>query len=482
MARHTYSGIGPTIQASNVPGALQDRLLYVSATEFGVLNPDGTTTYFTGTGFIYNLATNQFTGGTVTAISHYAVNGWTLDNMASLSLNMTTITGLLTGTVSWTTLYDGNDIIDARVRLGNSVVDDVIHAGNGNDTVYGGTGNDTLKGGQGNDILNGDDGNDVLIGDDLNNSGTDTLNGGNGNDTLWGGASNDILNGGAGTDTATFLGSMSELAIVKTSAGFTVTSRQGVDTLTGIERIATDDGTFQRNAATDTWTKISDVTGASSLFASSDIFQGTTGNDNITFNSIISAKKLIQAGAGDDTITFNSGSHGDVLVLGGNGNDTISVVTNPGNLPNPTFSAQGNFTLNGGDGNDTLLAGVGADILNGGTGNDILNGGTNNDTLTGGAGADTFSFNTIIEFRGKYADLYYTGSGADVITDFAVGTDHLSFNGFSSYTVTDTAAGLLVTAFYVPTGGNLPPAPATATSTVLLEGVHGNYAIGDLLI
>ncbi|USW94825.1 type I secretion C-terminal target domain-containing protein [Pseudomonas proteolytica] len=48
-------------------------------------------------------------------------------------------------------------------------------------------------------------------------------------------------------------------------------------------------------------------------------------------------------------------------------------------------------------------------------GDDILIGGPGNNTLTGGAGADTFQYLT-------------GGSGHDVITDFAVGTDKLDLS------------------------------------------------------
>ena len=62
--------------------------------------------------------------------------------------------------------------------------------------------------------------------------------------------------------------------------------------------------------------------------------------------------------------------------------------------------------LNGTSGDDVLIAGAGNDILSGGEGDDFL---------TGGLGEDTFVFSLA------------TDSGNDVITDFEVGTDVLSF-------------------------------------------------------
>ena len=67
--------------------------------------------------------------------------------------------------------------------------------------------------------------------------------------------------------------------------------------------------------------------------------------------------------------------------------------------------------LTGGRGNDTLYGENGSDRLSGGDGKDVLIGGQGNDRLTGGADADIFSF--------------AKNGGADTITDFQNGIDHL---------------------------------------------------------
>jgi len=66
-------------------------------------------------------------------------------------------------------------------------------------------------------------------------------------------------------------------------------------------------------------------------------------------------------------------------------------------------------------GHDLLDGGAGNDTIYGQEGNDVLIGGTGDDLLSGGSGADNFVFSLA------------TDSGDDVISDFEVGTDELSF-------------------------------------------------------
>lgn len=93
--------------------------------------------------------------------------------------------------------------------------------------------------------------------------------------------------------------------------------------------------------------------------------------------------------------------------------------------------------LVGREGNDRLTGAAGNDILDGGAGNDRIDGGGGNETLTGFSGKDTFVFTD--------------GSGNDVITDFELGVDVITFAGqrlkaqdlfFDSIETTD---GVLIT-------------------------------------
>jgi glucose/arabinose dehydrogenase len=97
---------------------------------------------------------------------------------------------------------------------------DALSGLDGNDMLFGGSGNDTLDGG-------GDD---------------DEIQGGNGVDMLIGGSGGDILIGGEGIDVAVYSGQRSEYAV--SAAGAMLSGPEGVDTLSGIERLQFADRTL----------------------------------------------------------------------------------------------------------------------------------------------------------------------------------------------------------------------------------------------
>ncbi|QCB56119.1 calcium-binding protein [Sphingopyxis sp. PAMC25046] len=124
---------------------------------------------------------------------------------------------------------------------------------------------------------------------------------------------------------------------------------------------------------------------------------------------------------GDATNIYGSGRGGNDRLTGGAGNDILI-----GDGDAMTDSARGGAdTLEGGDGADWLygdgresaatVAG-GDDKLYGGDGPDHLIGGGGDDLLAGGAGADWFVF--------------APGSGADEISDFTSGADHIDLSAF----------------------------------------------------
>jgi Ca2+-binding RTX toxin-like protein len=472
------------------------QLLYVEADNVGFLCEDGTYVYLHGTGFTYTTDAEgvvRLTGANVTSVEHYTSTGefisHTLDIAGADGTGATLYDsrwsaiksdGLRTISALEYNAFAGDDILDARTRLNNAIIDDTLNGWNGNDRMYGGSGNDLLSGDAGNDRLFGGAGADKLAG----GSGNDLLTGGNGNDLLSGGAGNDSLVGNTGVDTAFYLGKFSDLAISQTATGFVVQSGEnGIDTLTGIERIATNDGVYRFDATSGNWVKQTNAQQSLMLADTLATENGSVGNDS--FQSGVSGPvftnqpslDLIFGGDGDDSYVFGASfgilatrhNHGMIYGYGGAGNDTFHVQTVQDYL---LTQPSGNFHFFGEAGNDILTGGRSADELNGGTGNDTLNGGGDSDVLTGGAGADVFSF---VNFAAPNPRYYDIKSGNDIITDFEVGVDVLKYNAPTTFTFEETSDGTLITAMTATSG------PGPFTSTVLLQGVFGLHSVDDLL-
>jgi Ca2+-binding RTX toxin-like protein len=147
----------------------------------------------------------------------------------------------------------GNDVLDGgrsndTLRGGDG--DDVLDGGDGKDSLNGDGGDDVLDGGNSKDTLRGGDGNDVLDGGNsedtlVGGAGNDTLFGNRGSDALAGGAGDDTLDGGEGKDLAVYSGDSVDYIIAAFISGFTVSGLDGTDTLSNIERLQFDDGTFK---------------------------------------------------------------------------------------------------------------------------------------------------------------------------------------------------------------------------------------------
>jgi Ca2+-binding RTX toxin-like protein len=387
-------------------------------------------------------------------------------------------------------LLIGNDTIDARYRVNDAIVNDKLHGQNGDDLIMSGSGNDFVSGGSGADRVYGGTGNDKLIGGDffLNVEavgGQDTLRGEDGDDVAMGGQGNDALIGGAGTDTAVYGGTFASLSIVKTATGFRVASLlDGTDALQGIERIATDDGTYAYSHATNSWIRLNGSTGVNQLRPES-VKWGTAGDDTIA--DLADAKKNIVYGlGGNDTINL-AYTYGIKIAFGGAGDDTITADIGGNFGAARLYGEAGNDTLSGtvesdflsgGDGDDTIDGGfAGFDFIFGGAGADRITGGECDDTLSGGLGADIFNF--VVTQSPQGSTIHERGWRHDVITDFQLGVDRLNIvTGINDPVLTDTAEGLLVTVqlqLAFPSDG--------ADATILLKGVHGpGVTLEDLLI
>ncbi len=129
-------------------------------------------------------------------------------------------------------------------------------------------------------------------------------------------------------------------------------------------------------------------------------FHGGTGGNNLLLGGL-GASTLFGGGNGDQLFSLGTGH--DLLVAGA-----------------------GNETLMGlGSGADTFRAGSGNDLIIGGTGKNTIVGGSGHDTLTGGPASDDFTF-----IKGQ-------AGGHALITDFTVGTDKLTLEGYGTHALAD---------------------------------------------
>lgn len=138
--------------------------------------------------------------------------------------------------------YMGGD----HIVIGGTEKDNIIIAGEGDDTVWGKGGNDTIEGGKGVDHLFGGDGDDIITDSGTDSgaadvihgdAGNDVINGGNGLDLIFGGSGNDFIFGGVDSKTYT-AGEGNDFVRASDGLNF-VAGNEGDDWLEGGERFDT---------------------------------------------------------------------------------------------------------------------------------------------------------------------------------------------------------------------------------------------------
>ncbi|MBJ7446102.1 MAG: hypothetical protein JHC81_01095, partial [Brevundimonas sp.] len=322
---------------------------------------------------------------------------------------------------------------NADIRLGTDRADTMSGLG-GVDILDGRDGDDQIDGGEGDDVLHG-------------GRGTDSLNGGTGDDTLRGGAGADNLNGGGGLDTADYGDALSAVRLDLSLTGVQNTLGGGMDTLSGIERLA---GSAHDDVLLGT-------SGANILFGAdgddllegrggSDLLDGADGVDTAGFSGARANYTLSWTDDADDGVTV-TGTDGTTRVMNVEwlrfSDQTVSaarpVFTFDGTAAGET-STGSNFhdVMNGNDGNDILNGLDGDDVIHGGEGADRLNGGAGNSQLFGDGGNDILSVraaantgNNTAPSRDPTRTLLDGGDGNDII-DFAtsgVAIDRVTVRG-----------------------------------------------------
>ena len=386
----------------------------------------------------------------------------------------------------------GND--DLRGDAG----DDIINGGLGADYLRGGVGDDELIGGEGNsqDLLSGDGGADLLNGGDgsdwayytssaagltvnLDNAALNTgdaagdsyisienilgsrfddnLTGDSGDNIITGSAGSDTIDGGLGIDRAVFSGSISDYILSESVGVITVTDligSGGTDTLTNIERLTFDEGTY------------------ASLFGTSagETLAATTGSDLIFLRA---GDDFVNASNGDDAIF---GGDGNDQIIGGNGADIIDggAGTDQARYANSSSAvfidlaagtasgahAEGDTLIDiedvfgsihadvlTGDASDNVLTGFnGDDTLAGGEGTNTLLGGNGDDTFIGGLGADFNNggggFGDVIDYSGSFEGVQARLGGSQVFDGgFATGDSFQGIEDLIGSDFNDTLVG-----------------------------------------
>jgi len=397
---------------------------------------------------LYNLGQFQFTDTTWTLADIAARHNGTSSNDKLYGINglQNTINGL-----------DGNDIIYA----GNE--NDSLNGGNGIDTVSyeyvanavnvnlsiqiaTGSGTDTIIGFEN---ATGSAFNDILIGDSNNNQ----LSGGKGDDLLSGGWGDDFLYDGDGNDTYVIAKNEGNDTIYNVRSIFdtSVAILKYID-LSSTEVI----GLFQVEDEFGYRSLIIKYQGGQTVIKDFyyEYFDGPTGGGNYQIDKIqftdtswdinyianhIKGSQFSDQLQGLQNMenTIN-GLAGDDYIFGGNLGDTLNGDSGDDNI----HGYDGNDSLNGGAGNDNMDGYEGDDTLNGGSGNNILRGNVGNDTylIAEAPGIDTiinFDDNNgvdIIKFLGitsaEVIAIYESNAG-NLVIQFGSG-DQITVQAFFS--------------------------------------------------
>lgn len=222
--------------------------------------------------------------------------------------------------------------------------------------------------------------------------------------------------------------------------------------------------------------------------SSGDLIAAGLNNDTVSAGA---GNDQVWGGSGNDTVNGDDGNDtiwggtGEDYLIGGKGNDSLL-----GGADNDFLTGwAGHDALLGEDGDDRLYGITGNDTLDGGEGDDALYGGDDadhlisgqgRDTLTGGSGADIFVFKPghLIDWDrlpGAPADKV---DQFDLIADFVVGEDKISFVGVSG---ANSMSGLM--AWRTVIDGNVYfTVKINATNERILVDVADHITYGDFFV
>ncbi|HQU02907.1 MAG TPA: hypothetical protein PLI12_10695, partial [Acetobacteraceae bacterium] len=150
----------------------------------------------------------------------------------------------------------------------------------------------------------------------------------------------------------------------------------------------------------------------------------------------------------------NAAQNSDMLIAAGSGNDTL-------------IGGSGINILQAGTGADTLIGGGNGNYLFAGSGNDVLIAGGGVNFMQSGTGVTTFLSNTTSTTLFQISNSL---SGADEISGFVAGSDHLVITDANFTALTSAAIAALIAGATEDASGNAV-LHLSPTETVTLDGV-----------
>ena len=353
--------------------------------------------------------------GSVTAVERSNVQGQLLQSVgvSTATLNIYDTAGTLIGTVSQpssgidsqpgfattaqtqaaatSTGPAGSQVtLLGESHVLNSQGDDTIIASGGSATIYATGAATSVVGGSGSLLFVG-------------GAGASTVRGGTGSSTLFGGAGGGYLEGGRGGRNV-LLGSGGNTTLMGGGAGDILVGAAGRAVL-----VARDGGTAFGGS------------GASTIFGGGKgVLVGGVGSNVIVADG--HSDEAAWAGTGASTL------------FGGGGNDTLG-------------GSAGQTTMIGGSGNDEFIGSTGQSAAFGGAGNDVFYVGSGAMTVVEGSGSDQVLFGSgdATIAGGARSDIYDVvaghAGGAEIISGFKVGTDHLAFYDYDQGAIAAQVSG-----------------------------------------
>ncbi|MEF8708823.1 MAG: M10 family metallopeptidase C-terminal domain-containing protein [Candidatus Accumulibacter propinquus] len=399
-------------------------------------------------------------------------------------------------------------------------LDNLIHAGAGNNVLDGAGGTDTVSyafagagvtvslasagaqttGGSGSDTLlnfenlTGSAFNDNLTGNAAGNmldsgAGSDFLNGGVGADTMLGGDGTDAYcvdhAGDLVSESNSSLATGGNDVVYSYLAAYTLTANverlrlmlAGASNATGNEldnTLYAGDGNniFDGGTGTDTVSYAFAGAGVSVSLASA----GAQATGSSGFDTLVSIENLIGSGFNDNL----TGNAGDNVLDGAAGTDTVSYAFASAGVSVSLASAGVQAT--GSAGSDTLisienLTGSGfSDSLVGNAANNVLDGGSGSDFLNGATGADTM-------LGGDGTDAYCVDHAGDLVSEsnssLATGGNDVVYSYLAAYTLTANVERLrlMLTGASNGTGNALDNTLYAGDGNNVLNGAAGNDTV-----